>query len=380
MRLLHGRHGDHRVDADRRPAAPTCPQQLKGNLCRCTGYRAITDALSRRGQHREVRTAPASGRSLGAPAGAAGRDRRPSSTRIDFAAAGPAAPGRAAAARMPHARIVVDRHHRRRGHRRRAAVLTHRDSPPVRVLDRPPREPARRPRRHPRARRHRALRRAAGRRRRRRHRRRSPRRPAGAIDVEYEVLPAVFDPEAARRPGAPLLHGDKGADARIADAVAQRRRRVARRRRRRRPRRCATRPPRCVRGTGGSTAARPARAPGDPRRTGWRDDDGRLGDPHQLAGAVPGPRRAVPRVRPATATQVRVFTARVGGGFGGKQEMLTEDLVALAVLRTRPPGAATSSPATDEFTAAPCRHPMRVDVDRRRRRRRRADRAWPSTC
>ena len=32
-------------------------------------------------------------------------------------------------------------------------------------------------------------------------------------------------------------------------------------------------------------------------------------------------------------SQVRVLTARVGGGFGGKQEMLTEDVVALAVLR-----------------------------------------------
>lgn len=29
------------------------------------------------------------------------------------------------------------------------------------------------------------------------------------VDVEYEVLPAVLDPDAARRPGAPLVHGDK---------------------------------------------------------------------------------------------------------------------------------------------------------------------------
>ena len=28
-----------------------------------------------------------------------------------------------------------------------------------------------------------------------------------------------------------------------------------------------------------------------------------------------------------------MLTGRVGGGFGGKQEMLAEDLVALAVLR-----------------------------------------------
>ena len=35
--------------------------------------------------------------------------------------------------------------------------------------------------------------------------------------------------------------------------------------------------------------------------------------------------------------RVRVVCGRVGGGFGGKQEMLTEDLVALAVLRTGRP-------------------------------------------
>src|ERR1700722_12748804 len=36
-----------------------------------------------------------------------------------------------------------------------------------------------------------------------------------ALDVTYEVLPAVFDPETAMHLGAPLLHGDKGAEARI---------------------------------------------------------------------------------------------------------------------------------------------------------------------
>ena len=58
---------------------------------------------------------------------------------------------------------------------------------------------------------------------------------------------------------------------------------------------------------------------------------------------------------------VQVFTKRVGGGFGGKQEMLTEDLVALAVLRPGRPVRYEFS-RSDEFTAAPCRHPMRVDV------------------
>jgi CO/xanthine dehydrogenase Mo-binding subunit len=59
--------------------------------------------------------------------------------------------------------------------------------------------------------------------------------------------------------------------------------------------------------------------------------------------------------------RVRVFTKRVGGGFGGKQEILTEDLVTLAVLKT---GRAVQYEFTreDEFTIAPTRHPMRVKV------------------
>ena len=42
-------------------------------------------------------------------------------------------------------------------------------------------------------------------------------RAAGLVGVDYELLPAVFDAEAAMAPGAPLVHADKGPEARIAD-------------------------------------------------------------------------------------------------------------------------------------------------------------------
>jgi CO/xanthine dehydrogenase Mo-binding subunit len=58
---------------------------------------------------------------------------------------------------------------------------------------------------------------------------------------------------------------------------------------------------------------------------------------------------------------VRVHTARLGGGFGGKQEMLVEDLVAFAVLRTDRPVQHEPTRA-ETLTATPCRHPMRVRV------------------
>jgi CO/xanthine dehydrogenase Mo-binding subunit len=56
-----------------------------------------------------------------------------------------------------------------------------------------------------------------------------------------------------------------------------------------------------------------------------------------------------------------VFTKRVGGGFGGKQELITEDLVALAVLTLGRP-VQYEFTRTEEFLRAPLRHPMRVSV------------------
>ena len=38
------------------------------------------------------------------------------------------------------------------------------------------------------------------------------------IRVEYDILPAVFDPEAARQPGAPLIHPDRSPEDRVAES------------------------------------------------------------------------------------------------------------------------------------------------------------------
>ena len=59
--------------------------------------------------------------------------------------------------------------------------------------------------------------------------------------------------------------------------------------------------------------------------------------------------------------RVWVLTRRVSGGFGGKQEILTEDLVALAVLRTGRPVSYEMS-RREEFQRTSVRHPMRVTV------------------
>ena len=59
--------------------------------------------------------------------------------------------------------------------------------------------------------------------------------------------------------------------------------------------------------------------------------------------------------------QLRVFCKRVGGGFGGKQEVITEDLVALAALDTGRP-VCLEFTREEEFTTASPRHPMKLTV------------------
>ena len=56
---------------------------------------------------------------------------------------------------------------------------------------------------------------------------------------------------------------------------------------------------------------------------------------------------------------MHVFTERVGGGFGGKQEMLTEDLCVLAVLKTGRP-VKWEFTREEQFIGATTRHPMKT--------------------
>ena len=180
-----------------------------------------------------------------------------------------------------------------------------------------------------------------------------------AIDVTYEQLPAVFDPEAARAPGAPLIHPDRTPDDRVAEAhrnvIAS-----------------------FHEGFGGDPDAALAASHTTVSGTwstarvshgqlethgsiGRLDDDGRLiiRTSTQVPFLV---RDELALLFDMPAEQIRVFSARVGGGFGGKQELLTEDLVALAVLRTGVP-CAYEMTRTDEMTRTTWRHPFRVTVD-----------------
>jgi CO/xanthine dehydrogenase Mo-binding subunit len=58
---------------------------------------------------------------------------------------------------------------------------------------------------------------------------------------------------------------------------------------------------------------------------------------------------------------VHVFTERIGGGFGGKQEMVTEDLCALATLKIGRP-VMWEYTRQEQFIGATTRHPMTTHV------------------
>jgi CO/xanthine dehydrogenase Mo-binding subunit/aerobic-type carbon monoxide dehydrogenase small subunit (CoxS/CutS family) len=181
-------------------------------------------------------------------------------------------------------------------------------------------------------------------------------RAAGLVAVGYEPLPAVLDPEQAMAPGAPLVHGDKDRS----DGIADPGRNVAVE----------------VHGGVGDVAAGLARAAAVVSRgyTVQRIQHAHL-ETHATVGWLDGERLvlrtssqtpfltrdAVCRLFGLPASRVRVLTGRVGGGFGGKQEMLTEDVVALAVLRLRRPVQLEFS-REEQFTASTTRHPMRISV------------------
>ncbi len=182
-------------------------------------------------------------------------------------------------------------------------------------------------------------------------------RAAALIEVDYEILPAVTDPVQALAPGAPQLHADKPPESRIADPS---RNLVS-----------------AIHSELGDVDRALREADGVIEETfeiqrvqhvhlethaaiGWIDEDGRL----TLRTSSQTPfltRDALCRLFDLPPDRVRVYCGRVGGGFGGKQEMLTEDIVALAVLRLRR-RVALEFTREEQFTAATTRHPMTIKV------------------
>ncbi|MBT2532298.1 molybdopterin-dependent oxidoreductase [Arthrobacter sp. ISL-48] len=179
-----------------------------------------------------------------------------------------------------------------------------------------------------------------------------------ALEVKYQELPAVFTPQDAILPGAPLVHGDK--DGRAFRIVSPDRNIVAE-----------------LHSELGSVEDGFAAADfihGQTYRTqrvqhvalethasiASVDSRGRL----QVRTSSQVPflvRRTLCRVFGLPEEQVHVVAGRVGGGFGGKQEVLTEDIVALAALTLGRP-VQLELTRTEQFTATTVRHPFTIGL------------------
>jgi len=171
------------------------------------------------------------------------------------------------------------------------------------------------------------------------------------LEVTYEPLPAVFDPVAAMAPDAPVLHDKGGAEKgniyvdihgevgsvadgfKAADAVHE-------------MTYSTSRVQHVHLETHGSIA--------------WRGDDGRL----HVRTSSQAPfiaQQKLCHIFGLRPRDLHVFTERVGGGFGGKQEMLSEDLCLLATLKTGRP-VKWEFTREEQFIGASTRHQMTTRV------------------
>ncbi|MFI7354243.1 molybdopterin-dependent oxidoreductase [Streptomyces avidinii] len=327
------------------------PRALKGNLCRCTGYRAIEDAVKGVAGVRTAAPGRAVGTSVGAPAAddvVTGLAEFTMDTRMEGML-------HLKVLRSPHAhaRIVsIDRTaalavpgvHRvytwEDVPRRRFTTAIHTDHladpDDTYVLDRTVRFVGQRVVA--------VLADTVG----------AAEEGCRKVAVEYEVLPAVFDPEEAMADGAPQLHrsedpfahdyvhnllleihshiGDVDAGFAAADVIHE--------------------------GTYFSPRVQHAHLETH-GSIAWMED-GRL----NVRTSSQSPSIAKVKLAYLFALrpdQLRVFCKRVGGGFGGKQEVISEDLASLAALDTGRP-VCFEYTREEEFTTASPRHPMKLTV------------------
>jgi putative selenate reductase molybdopterin-binding subunit len=327
---------------------------LKGNICRCTGYRSIEDALDAKTNIEEAGAGEAFGRSLPAPAGplvVKGVARYTFDTEIDDVLH-----IKIVRSPHPHAKIVSINKEAALTVPGVHAVLTHEDAPQTlfstarherdwmdpddtRVLD--------------------DVMRFVG------------QKVAAVIaeteaaaeegcrrlKVEYETFRHVVDPQAAIAPGAPLIHPDKTSEHRVTNSacniVAERHGEfgdVA-----------AALAASAVTYEGTFTTQRVQHAALETHGgLAWVDANGIL----NVRSSTQVPfltRRTLASLFNLAPDKVRVFCERVGGGFGGKQEMFVEDILALAALKTGRP-VKLELTREEQFIATSTRHPMRITV------------------
>ena len=179
-----------------------------------------------------------------------------------------------------------------------------------------------------------------------------------ALQIAYEVLPAVFDPVLAVQPGAPVLHDKGSVEASdnifctlqgeigdvaqgFADADAVHEQTYS-----------TTRVQHVHLETHGSIA--------------WKGEDDRW-HVRTSSQAPFAARTKLAYIMGIPPRDLHVFTERVGGGFGGKQELVSEDLPLFATMKLGRP-VKWEWTREEEFIGATTRHQMttRIRIGARR--------------
>lgn len=178
------------------------------------------------------------------------------------------------------------------------------------------------------------------------------------IDVEYETLPDIFDPADAMKSSAPQIHdepeyGSFGNSDPSKNIAAQIRIDIGQ----------------VDQGfkeadlifEGDYEVPKVQQAHIEPHVvvTYWDEDDRLV---VRTSTQVPfHARRILAPILQLPVKRIRVIKPRIGGGFGGKQEVLIEDVAAHLTIATRRP-VRFEYTREEEFTAARARHPMRLHM------------------
>jgi probable selenate reductase molybdenum-binding subunit len=181
-----------------------------------------------------------------------------------------------------------------------------------------------------------------------------------AIRVEYEPLPAVLSIDDALRDGAPVIHDEPDAHAKIPVRYEPERNLAAY---------VGMDVGNLEQGLADADATvdqtyvahYAQHCPVEPHIAfAYIDPEGRL----VIVTSTQVPfhvRRIVAQCLEMPVRQIRVIKPRIGGGFGVKQEVLIEDVVALMTVRTRRPCVLRYTRA-EEFVSARTRHPIRTRI------------------
>jgi putative selenate reductase molybdopterin-binding subunit len=181
-----------------------------------------------------------------------------------------------------------------------------------------------------------------------------------AIHIEYEVLEPVFDYDAALREGAPVIHDEEDAFVPIPIPYEPKK----------------------------NIVAKVGMKAGDFEK-GMREADYTFDQVFETSYAQHCPmegyiswaqidpygrivittstqvpfhiRRIVARTLDIPVQKIRVIKPRIGGGFGSKQEMMLEDVVAMAAMKTGRPVLWALTRA-EVFRSGRTRHPMRIRI------------------